>query len=104
MTGEGTYTYASGDVYSGAFVDGKKHGQGSYLFKASQSTFMGRWENGAFVEGEWILRDGSSYEGTFVDGKPAGEGTFSWAKNGTTQSGSWGEDGAFIGGPITAEA
>ena len=63
MTGEGTYTYASGDVYNGAFVDGKKHGQGSYLFKASQSTFMGRWENGAFVEGEWILRDGSSYKG-----------------------------------------
>ena len=105
MTGECKYTYASsGDVYSGAFVDGKKHGQGSYLFKASQSTFMGRWENGAFVEGEWILRDGSTYKGVFVDGKPAGEGTFSWAKNGTTQSGSWGEDGAFVGGPITAEA
>jgi hypothetical protein len=102
MHGEGEYTYVSGDVYRGAFEKGKKHGQGEYFFKASESTFMGRWSEGAFEEGEWVFSDGSSYRGPFADGKPTGEGTYTWSASGNTQTGEWGADGAFIGGAIKA--
>jgi hypothetical protein len=33
MEGEGTYTYKSGDVYSGSFKEGKKDGAGVYHCK-----------------------------------------------------------------------
>ena len=74
--GQGTYTWADGGRYEGQWHEGKKHGQGEYFFKASESTFMGRWSEGAFEEGEWVFSDGSSYRGPFADGKPTGEGTY----------------------------
>lgn len=33
MEGQGTYYYANGDIYSGAFKAGKKHGSGQMFFK-----------------------------------------------------------------------
>lgn len=33
MHGEGFYTYANGDMYTGSFQQGIKHGKGSYYFK-----------------------------------------------------------------------
>lgn len=35
MHGQGTYVYASGDIYTGSFVEGNKQGSGSYYFKVS---------------------------------------------------------------------
>jgi len=35
MQGQGVYVYSNGDIYNGAFLAGKRHGQGSYHFKAS---------------------------------------------------------------------
>ena len=35
MHGQGTYVYASGDIYTGSFVEGIKQGSGSYYFKVS---------------------------------------------------------------------
>ena len=100
MHGEGEYTYVSGDVYRGVFEKGKKHGQGEYFFKASESTFMGRWSEGAFEEGVVGLLRGSSR--IVRRGKPTGEGTYTWSASGNTQTGEWGADGAFIGGAIKA--
>ena len=37
MHGEGTFTYSNGDVYKGEWVNGLKHGQGSYSFKESNT-------------------------------------------------------------------
>jgi len=31
-TGEGTYTWTSGDVYTGAFVDGSRTGEGTFTW------------------------------------------------------------------------
>ena len=61
MHGEGEYTYVSGDVYRGVFEKGKKHGQGEYFFKASESTFMGRWAEGKFEEGD-VLASALAYD------------------------------------------
>ncbi len=35
MHGQGLYTYVNGDMYTGAFEHGSKHGQGSYYFKVN---------------------------------------------------------------------
>ena len=74
MQGEGVFNYPSGDVYSGAFHGNKKSGVGSYMFKQSQSQFIGEWEDGEFKRGEWILSDGTSWKGEFQGGKPSGDG------------------------------
>ena len=40
MHGEGFYTYANGDMYTGSFQQGLKHGKGSYYFKVALSTCL----------------------------------------------------------------
>ena len=58
MHGQGTYNYANGDKYVGAFKNGKKHGLGT----------------GSFATG-------NKYEGEFKNGNYYGQGTYTW-KNG----------------------
>lgn len=50
---QGTYTYASGNVYEGDWVQGKKHGHGTYT-----------------------TINGDKYEGGYVANKKSGEGKF----------------------------
>lgn len=38
MHGEGSYTYANGDMYTGSFQQGVKHGNGSYYFKVGSNS------------------------------------------------------------------
>jgi hypothetical protein len=54
MDGQGTYHYSSGDIYTGGFRQGKKHGSGMYNFKAHACQFLGIWSDGEFVEGKWV--------------------------------------------------
>ncbi len=89
MHGEGTYIYKkSGDIYSGSWVENKKHGQGRYEFSADQSQFVGQWVNGDMVSGTWELKGAGVYEGEFKLGRPVGAGKFSFA-SGITQTGSF---------------
>ncbi len=85
MAGEGVFNYPSGDVYSGAFAGNKKSGVGSYMFKASQSQFIGEWEDGEFKRGEWVLSNGTSWKGEFEGGKPVGEGVQTFGRTGNQQ-------------------
>ena len=55
----------NGDVYEGEFVDGRFHGQGSYLWASGQR-----------------------YQGEFVDGRLHGRGTYI-AADGTVTDGWW---------------
>ena len=45
MHGQGTYTYADGGKYVGAWKDGKKHGQGTQTNNADGTSWTGEWEN-----------------------------------------------------------
>jgi hypothetical protein len=54
MDGQGTYHYSSGDIYTGGFRQGRKHGSGMYNFKAQACQFLGIWSDGEFVEGKWV--------------------------------------------------
>eukprot|EP00967_Tisochrysis_lutea_P016580 scaffold18704_cov15-Tisochrysis_lutea.AAC.1 len=65
MEGQGLYVYGNGDMYSGSFSAGKRHGQGSYHFKAMVCQLVGEWVDGGFVQGRWIMKDGSMFYGSF---------------------------------------
>ncbi len=41
-------TYAAGEIYSGEWYEGEKHGQGS--LKSEKKYFMGVWKNGNLVK------------------------------------------------------
>ena len=84
MAGEGVFNYPSGDVYSGAFAGNKKSGVGSDMFKASQSQFIGEWEDGEFKRGEGPERR-HQLEGRVQGGKPVGEGVQTFGRTGNQQ-------------------
>ena len=45
---------ATGDVYSGSWVNGKKVGKGTYQFGADLSMMTGTWVSGNLTEGQWV--------------------------------------------------
>lgn len=87
--GKGIFRYINGDWYKGFWKAGAQHGEGTHYFKQQCCWYIGTWENGQFVRGEWKLKDGSVYNGNFKDGKPAaGEATFV-LRSGIKQLGKW---------------
>ena len=88
MEGEGSYVYSNGDMYSGSWLAGKKHGKGTYITKVTSSKLVGSWKDGLIMEGKWIHSDGSFYEGNFKDNKPIGSGSFSFT-NGSKVEGEY---------------
>jgi len=60
-TGSGKAIYASGDVYEGDFFEGKKHGQGHYIFKS-----QGRSESDVLVHKAWKAKDAAETRESFV--------------------------------------
>ena len=89
----GVQTFENGDVYTGSFLDGKKHGQG-ILETRSKRIYDGGWENDVphglgvntfpngkdyirvnislgrpYGNGQWIYSDGKTYSGTWIKGE-----------------------------------
>ncbi len=97
--GNGTLSYYNGDIYVGAFSDGKRHGFGKTTFKSGGS-YEGYYKddmmcgqgkmiyaNGNVTEGEFandvpngschvIYADGTEYIGNLKDGIRSGNGKF----------------------------
>ncbi|KAJ1486353.1 hypothetical protein T484DRAFT_1943619 [Baffinella frigidus] len=100
-SGQGTFKYPNGDWYKGSWHQGKKSGRGTYFSHSGACWFMGTFQDGDFIDGEWKFKDSSCYKGLFKSGKPApGEGMFVFP-NGNVQKGKWvatplegGEEGA----------
>jgi hypothetical protein len=91
INGEGSYIYKkSGDIYSGSWKDGKKHGEGRYEFQADKSMMVGIWNNGEFKSGKWEFKGAGHYEGTFKLGRPYGQGKYTFV-SGLSQLGSYDE-------------
>eukprot|EP00817_Percolomonadidae_sp_ATCC50343_P007110 CAMPEP_0117425090 /NCGR_PEP_ID=MMETSP0758-20121206/5405_1 /TAXON_ID=63605 /ORGANISM="Percolomonas cosmopolitus, Strain AE-1 (ATCC 50343)" /LENGTH=323 /DNA_ID=CAMNT_0005209313 /DNA_START=19 /DNA_END=987 /DNA_ORIENTATION=+ len=77
--GFGKMKYNNGDEYAGDWSNGKKHGEGSYFFKQlNHAKYVGKWENGNIISGEWIMSNGIVYNGNFEDNVPDGEGSFNF--------------------------
>ena len=51
MDGQGTATYANGDVYEGTFSAGKRQGQGTMRY-ATGETAAGGWTDGTLTTPE----------------------------------------------------
>ena len=86
--GHGTMIWRNGDRYEGDWVDDKAHGHG-----------IGLWAYGARYEGDWrdgkqrgngsiVWPDGSRYDGAWRDGYEHGHGIGLWA-NGDRYEGDW---------------
>ena len=43
--------YVNGDIYSGQWKNGKKDGQGTYIFDATKMKFVGTFKAGQLVNG-----------------------------------------------------
>jgi len=55
---QGTYTYESGDIYTGEWKNDEKHGQGTYTYE-SGGIYIGEWKNSEkHGQGEFIYADG----------------------------------------------
>jgi hypothetical protein len=57
--------YINEDIYSGKWNNGKKDGQGTYIFKETGMKYVGSFKSGHFVKGKWIYPNGTFFEGNF---------------------------------------
>ena len=72
-------TYKNEDIYSGHWANGKKDGQGTYIFKSTMEKFVGTYKNGQIVSGQWRYPNGSYFQGNFGFNQPKGAGTWNFA-------------------------
>ena len=85
---EGVQTFENGDVYEGAFKDGKKHGKG-ILRTRSDRSYEGDWKyDKPHGFGINTFPNGKIYTGNFENGKPVGEGQWTYA-DGRVYNGTW---------------
>ncbi|CAF1078293.1 unnamed protein product [Rotaria sp. Silwood1] len=100
--GKGRRQYASGNLYEGMWVNGKRHGYGIFSWSNGNGEYIGQWENGVqnghgihiwyiirAEESQYALRN--YYEGNFLDGRRHGQGTFYYS-SGTKYIGDWKAD------------
>lgn len=90
--GEGSYYFHTGDVYTGQYHKGKRHGEGVYYFASGLEVYdgmtvyyctccvnlvlSGMWVNDT-IEGRglYLYPDNGIYEGEFHQGRREGKGT-----------------------------
>ncbi len=84
------FVYPNKDIYSGQWTNGKKHGEGTYVFSATGMKYIGNWVENRFVSGRWAYPNGSYFEGEFHNNKPRGRGRWVLA-NGNTVDGEYGQ-------------
>ena len=72
-------TYTNKGIYSGNWANGKKDGQGTYIFEATKEKYVGTFKNGQLVSGKWLYPNGSYFEGSFGFNKPKGAGVWHFA-------------------------
>ena len=74
------YRKKNGDVYVGEWIDGKRHGKGSYVHKVTESAsdlYVGDFkEDKKDGVGLYTFTDGVRYYGLFKNDKMHGQGRF----------------------------
>jgi hypothetical protein len=80
QNGYGTRTYPrNGDKYIGRWLDGKKHGAGTYIY-ASGNKYVGEWKDDKqHGQGTFTYNDGAQYLGEYKNGNRDGQGTYTFA-------------------------
>ena len=99
INGQGTYTYANGDIYEGEWKNDKRNGTGTYTF--GEGTNEGDVYTGDFKDnlyhgnGTYTWVSGDKYVGEYRDDQEHGQGTMNWA-SGQKYAGEW-KDGEMSG-------
>jgi hypothetical protein len=99
FTGDGKAEYTNGDTYQGAYLEGMRHGPGTYAYynkvkvgddeTAYYNFFQGTFkQNVKTGMGKVTYKDGGFYHGQFLNGKRSGQGTFKYS-NGDIYCGMW---------------
>ena len=47
------------------WAEGKKEGQGTYIFFETGMKYVGTFKAGQMVKGQWLYKNGSCFEGNF---------------------------------------
>lgn len=91
VSGEGKVEFTDGRSYQGALRNGLKTGVGTYVWATGQR-YTGDWVNDVQQgRGEWSSKDGDRYQGEFRAGLRDGAGTMTYG-NGIRYEGSWKAD------------
>lgn len=77
VNGQGTMTYATGHIYTGAFKDGGRHGAG-FMHLPGGRKIVGVWENNEMKSGTYTEPDGTVYEGQWKFRERNGQGTLTF--------------------------
>ncbi len=87
-SGQGRFTFLSGDIYEGEWQDDKRCGEGTMTF-ANGNRYTGSWsDNKCNGTGTMYYSDGTVYEGEWRDNLPNGQGIRHWA-DGAVYEGQW---------------
>lgn len=82
-SGTGKVAWASGDVYEGTLLKGRRHGKGLIVWANGQS-YNGDWVNDQPVGQAHVqFANGNQFEGSVVDGVPQGQGFMRYASGDT---------------------
>jgi len=98
--GTGTFVWGSetqwaGDKYSGEWLNGMRHGNGTYVY-ATGAKYIGEYKNNQMDgEGTYIWANGDKYIGGWQAGKRHGAGDYTFA-DGSKKTGVW-ENGVYKG-------
>jgi hypothetical protein len=75
QTGDGTFVFADGSVYTGGFLDGLADGDGMFTDPSGRVVYQGGFRKGMFDgQGTYWSADGWTYYGGFNSGSFHGEG------------------------------
>ena len=86
--GFGTYRWNNGDVYTGEYVKGIRHGKGKFVY-ANGNYYDGDWVDGKYHgHGIYHWNDGDQFEGEWQNDKRHGSGKWTYA-NGNYYTGVW---------------
>ena len=65
---QGSFFYTNGDIYSGEWKAGKKHGEGTYFAKLTTTKLRGTYEHGVLTYGAFTDKFGSAAWANFTLG------------------------------------
>ncbi|PNW87874.1 hypothetical protein CHLRE_01g005450v5 [Chlamydomonas reinhardtii] len=103
-TGKGTYTWGvSGAVYTGDYVNGKKHGKGKMVYP-DKGVYEGDWvEDVMQGQGTYTYPNGDIYQGAFWAGKRHGKGMYHYKGPCCQLVGDWADGGFTYGRWVYAD-
>ncbi|NWS03469.1 RSPH1 protein, partial [Motacilla alba] len=86
---QGTYRFKNGALYTGNYLQNKKHGKGVFFYPDG-SKYAGDWvhdQRQGF--GEYLYANGDTYTGEWANNKRHGQGTYVYKDTGSKYVGYW---------------